>query len=53
MAALFERVDGVASAPVSVATRTATVDYESAKTDPNKLVAAINSTGYRASVPRK
>ncbi len=49
----LKRVDGVASAHVSVATRTATVDYESAKTDPNKLVAAINSTGYRASVPRK
>jgi copper chaperone CopZ len=46
-------IDGVKSAHVSVATKTAAVDYEPAKTNPEQLVAAINSTGYRASVPNK
>jgi|SRR5581483_4773093 len=47
------RVDGVASARVSVATKDATVDYDPEKTNPDQLVTAINSTGYRASVPQK
>jgi copper chaperone CopZ len=46
-------IDGVKSAHVSVATRTAAVDYEPAKTNPGRLVAAINSTGYRASLADK
>ena len=49
----LKRVDGVKSAHVSVATKTATVDYEPAKTNPKQLVVAINSTGYRASLPDK
>jgi len=49
----LKRVDGVKSAHVSVATKTATVDYEPAKTNPKQLVVAINSTGYRAALPDK
>lgn len=49
----LKRVDGVKSAHVSVATKTATVDYEPRKTNPEQLVAAINSTAYRASLPDK
>ncbi len=49
----LRRIDGVKSAHVSAATRTATVDYEPAKTNPEQLVAAINSTGYRAALPNK
>jgi mercuric ion transport protein len=49
----LRRTDGVQSAHVSVATKTATVDYEPAKTNPGQLVAAINSTGYRAALPNK
>jgi copper chaperone CopZ len=49
----LKRIDGVKSAHVSVATKTATVDYEPAKTNPKQLVVAINSTGYRASLPDK
>jgi copper chaperone CopZ len=49
----LKRVDGVKSARVSVATKTATVDYEPGKTNPEQLVAAINSTGFRASLPNK
>ncbi len=49
----LKRVDGVKSAHVSAATSTATVDYEPSKTNPEQLVAAINSTGYRASLPNK
>jgi copper chaperone CopZ len=49
----LKRIDGVNAAHVSVATKTATVDYEAAKTKPEQLVAAINSTGYRASLPDK
>lgn len=49
----LKRVDGVKSARVSVVTKTATVDYEAGKTNPEQLMAAINSTGYRASLPNK
>ena len=49
----LKRVNGVAAADVSVATKTATVDYEPAKTNPDQLVTAINATGYRASSPNK
>ena len=49
----LRKVDGVKSVEVSAATKTATVDYDPAKTDPEHLVAAINSTGYHASLPRK
>lgn len=49
----LRRVDGVKSARVSVATKTVTVDYAAAKANPKQLVAAINSTGYRASLPNK
>src|SRR6266496_1858262 len=49
----LRRIDGVKAAHVSAATKTATVDYEAAKTNPEQLIAAINSTGYRASLPNK
>src|SRR6266446_5066555 len=49
----LKRIDGVKSAHVSAATKTAMVDYEPAKTNPEQLVAAINSTGYRAALPNK
>src|SRR5947199_2335117 len=49
----LRRIDGVKSAHVRAATKTATVDYEAAKTNPEQLIAAINSTGYRASLPNK
>jgi copper chaperone CopZ len=46
----LKQVNGVKSAHVSVASQTATVDYEPQKRDPERLGAAINSTGYRASL---
>jgi len=49
----LRRIDGVKAAHVSAATKTATVDYEPAKTNPEQLVAAINSTGYGATLPNK
>jgi len=49
----LRRIDGVKSVDVNAATKTATVDYEAAKTNPEQLVAAINSTGYRAVLPNK
>src|SRR5439155_10093789 len=49
----LRRIDGVKSAHVSAATKTATVDYEPAKTNLAQLVEAINSTGYRAALPKK
>jgi len=49
----LRRIDGVKAAYVSSATKSATVDYEPAKTNPGQLVAAINSTGYRAALPNK
>jgi copper chaperone CopZ len=49
----LRRIDGVKSAHVSAISKTVTVDYEPAKTNPEQLVAAINSTGFRASLPNK
>ena len=49
----LRRIGGVKAIYVSAATKTATVEYEPAKTNPEQLVAAINSIGYRASVPNK
>jgi copper chaperone CopZ len=49
----LRRIDGVKSAHVSAGTKTATVDYEPAKTNPEQLVTAINSTGYRVELPNK
>ena len=49
----LRRIDGVKSTEVNAATKTATVDYEPAKTNPKQLVAAINSAGYHASLPNK
>jgi len=49
----LRRIDGVKAIYVGAATKTATVEYEPAKTNPEQLVAAINSTGYRASLPNK
>ena len=48
----LKSVNGVESARVSAAAKTATVDYDPAKTNPEQLVAAINATGYRATLPR-
>ncbi len=49
----LKRVNGVKSTHVSVATKTATIDYDPSKTDPQQLVTAINSTGYQASLPQQ
>jgi len=49
----IKRIDGVAAVQVSGAGKTATVDYDPAKTNPAQLVAAINSTGYQAVLPNK
>ena len=49
----LKRVDGVKSMEVSAGTKIATVDYDPVKTNPEQLVAAINATGYRASLPKR
>lgn len=49
----LKKVNGVAFAHVSIATKNATVDYDPTRTNSEQLVAAINSTGYRASLPQK
>jgi copper chaperone CopZ len=42
---------GVAEAQVDYPAGRATVKYDPAKTDPDKLVEAVNSTGYKGSLP--
>jgi copper chaperone CopZ len=49
----LKRVNGVAPAHVGITTKNATIDYDPTKTNPDQLVNAINSTGYRASLPKK
>lgn len=47
------KVPGVTAARVSVASKTAEVDYNPQQTTPTVLVEAINSTGYQATLPRQ
>jgi len=49
----LNRVNGVKSVQVSVATHSATVDFDPAQANADQLVSAINSTGYRASLPKQ
>jgi len=49
----LSRVPGVKSARASVASKTATVDFDHAQTRVEQLVSAINSTGYHVSLPQK
>src|SRR5437879_1618121 len=49
----LRRIDGVKAIYVRAGTKTATGEYEPVKKTPEQLVAAINSTGYRASLPNK
>jgi copper chaperone CopZ len=49
----LKSMNGVESARVSAATKTATVDYDPTKTNPEQLVSAINATGYRATLARE
>ncbi|MDQ3621756.1 MAG: cation transporter [Verrucomicrobiota bacterium] len=46
-------VKGVKSANVSVATNSATVEFDPAQAEVEQLVTAINSTGYRAPPVKK
>jgi mercuric ion transport protein len=49
----LKKVNGVAYAHASVATKNAIIDYDLTRTNPDQLIAAINSTGYRGSLPQK
>jgi copper chaperone CopZ len=49
----LKKVKGVISAHVSVATKNAIIDYDPTRTNPDQLVMAINSTGYRTSLGQK
>lgn len=46
----LQREDGVAKVEVLLEKGTATVDYDPAVTQPEKLVAAIDDIGFEASV---
>jgi Cu+-exporting ATPase len=47
----LNRLDGV-TASVNFATETATVTYDPAATDPDRLIATVEATGYTAALPR-
>lgn len=49
----LRKTQGVKSAEAHVASNSATIEYDPAKTNPAKLVEAINATGYRATLPQK
>ena len=50
IAAMLERTDGVVKADVSYEERRATVDYDAARTSPEKIVAVIEKLGYKAAI---
>jgi len=51
--AALGRVNGVKAAHVSVASKSATVDYDPTRISAERLVAVINSTGYRAALSKQ
>lgn len=51
--AALNRVPGVKSAQVSVAAKSATVEYDPNQATLQQLIEAINATGYRAAPPAK
>ncbi len=50
IAAMLKRTDGVVKTNVSYEERSATVDYDAAKTSPEKIVEAIEKLGYKAAI---
>ncbi|GAC1438954.1 MAG: hypothetical protein NVSMB68_10600 [Thermoanaerobaculia bacterium] len=47
---MLKRSDGVRQVDVSYAQRRATVDYDPAKTTAKKIIATVETMGYRASI---
>ena len=52
IAAMLKRTDGVMKADVSYDERRANVDYDAAKTSPEKIVEAIEKLGYKAVIKK-
>lgn len=50
--AMLKRTEGVAQADVKYDTREATVQYDAAKTSPEKIMAVIQKMGYKVSVKK-
>lgn len=48
--AMLKRTDGVVKADVSYEERRATIDYDAAKTTPQKIIAAVEKLGYKAAI---
>jgi len=50
--AILKRTDGVVKADVSYESREAAVEYEPAKTSPEKIIVAIETLGYKAALKK-
>jgi mercuric ion binding protein len=50
--AMLQRTEGVLKADVSYEERRALVDYDPAKTSPDKIVAAVEKMGYKAEIKK-
>jgi copper chaperone CopZ len=50
--AMLKRTEGVVKADVSYEERRANVDYDAAKTSPEKIVEAIEKLGYKAAIKK-
>lgn len=50
--AMLVRTEGVLKAEVSYEERLAQIDYDAAKTSPEKIVAAVEKMGYKARVKK-
>ena len=50
--AMLKRTDGVLKTEVSYEERQATVDYDEAKTSPEKIITAIEKMGYKARIKK-
>ena len=53
MRTALSKLDGVKSATVDLASKSATVEYDRGRVTPQQMVDAVNRLGYEASLPAK
>ena len=50
--AMLKRTEGVVKVNVSYETREATVEYDAAKTSPEKIIESVEKMGYKAAIKK-
>ena len=50
--AMLKRTEGVVKVNVSYETREATVEYDAARTSPEKIIESVEKMGYKAAIKK-